>query len=92
MWEAENWDAPQRRLDQVRVRGFAIAACSAVTMAKKNLEAAADRLARAQLDAEHARSTLSAALTQAELAARVVMVGDEEWVREVAQILEECFG
>lgn len=78
--------------NEMRVRGYALACCKAVDLAKRNLEVATDRMLRARKDAEHALKTLKATVEQAELASRVFMSGDREWQAEVAGHLKELFG
>lgn len=81
-----------QRLARVRVRGYALAMCKQVPIAKRTLDVAVDALNRARLEAEELRDELMWLIEQAELASRVASSGDDEWIAEVAGHLEECFG
>ncbi len=86
----EEWEADWN--DQVRVRGYFVALCRAIEHAKRNVEAATDRLERARLDAESAVETLRIVVERAEAVSHVMASGDAEWVSEVASAIEGCFG
>ncbi len=91
-WEFAASLEPQRRVDRMRVKGYALATLRLAEMAAAELEKAVDALERARRKAERAKKAVDAAFEEAELVARVVVANDPEWNAEVAQCLEECFG
>lgn len=91
-FEAEYADAEQRRIDDVRVRGYALATLRLAEQATKEMEKAGAALERARKHADRAQKAMERAMAEAEAVARVVVSGDREWISEVAERLEECFG
>lgn len=91
-WEAEASQEPQRRVDRMRVKGYAMATVRLAEMAREELQKALDALERARRRVEKAKTALEWQLEEAEAVARVVVADDAEWNAEVAQCLEECFG
>lgn len=82
----------QQRIDRVRVRGYAIATLRLAEQSALELEQAGAALDRARRKAERAKKAMEQALAEAEAVARVAVSGDDAWISEVAQCLEECFG
>jgi hypothetical protein len=91
-WEVEASEAPQRRVDRMRVKGYALATVRLAEMAREEFDKAVDALERARRRVEKAKKALEWQLEEAEAVARVVVADDPEWTAEVAQCLEECFG
>ncbi len=82
----------QARTDRCRLRGYFLAQAKRAQEQKRAMEAAVDQANRVALQAERYREQMLWSLEQAELIANVIASGDTEWMAEVAQHLEECFG
>lgn len=91
-WEQAHWYDEQRRVDRVRVLGYAYFVAGEVTKACEALQKAVDSLERAKRKAEKALEYRDMVLSHAEQVAHVATTGDEDRYAEVATCLESLVG
>jgi hypothetical protein len=93
----ESWDAAeeawageaQRKVDRIRVLGYAIVCIRRCDEAKRLVDLAVDRMLAARLAAERQLEALRSALTDAEEMGRLVALDDPDTKARIAQALEE---
>lgn len=90
--EAEHFEAPARRVDSVRVRGYLLACCRRVATARVEVERRVTLLECARREADVALSELRSEVEHAEEMARLVALGDAGVNERLARALEELEG
>lgn len=90
--EAEWLASEQRRVDRMRVRGYALAICKHVDRESQAFERARERVEIAKQALLVAMRDCNAAHAHLEEVMKVIASDDDGWLAEVAGHLEEVFG